>query len=156
MLLMPSLWYEGFGLSVMEAMLHGIPGDRERRRRPGRSQDGHALRGAGAAASSAIEPVFDERGMPKPVIEPTPIEPWADAVRALLTDRALYEHESRHRARRRWRSSAACDAGQLEELLQSLEPHQRASGTLSHGEPLAREARAAAAAAAQERGAKTV
>ena len=25
LLLMPSLWYEGFGLSVMEAMLHGIP-----------------------------------------------------------------------------------------------------------------------------------
>ena len=24
-LLMPSLWYEGFGLTVMEAMLHGIP-----------------------------------------------------------------------------------------------------------------------------------
>ncbi len=24
-LLMPSLWYEGFGLSVMEAMLRGIP-----------------------------------------------------------------------------------------------------------------------------------
>ena len=22
---MPSLWYEGFGLTVMEAMLHGIP-----------------------------------------------------------------------------------------------------------------------------------
>ena len=25
MLLMPSLWYEGFGLIVMEAMLRGIP-----------------------------------------------------------------------------------------------------------------------------------
>ena len=92
-LLMPSLWYEGFGLTVMEAMLHGIPVI---------ASDAGGLVEAKmgtpfVAHAPAIEryaPVFDEHALPQPVIGPVDLEPWEDALRALLTDRALYERVS--------------------------------------------------------------
>ena len=127
--------------------------DRERRRRPCRSQDGHAFRGAGAG-NRALPPIFDERGMPQPEIEPTPIDPWTDAVRALLTDRALYEGRVGEIADGRARvSSARLDARQAGRTAAVACAAQGAAA--SHdGKPLARKARAAAAAAAQERGAE--
>ena len=65
-LLMPSLWYEGFGLIVMEAMLRGIPVI---------ASDSGGLVEAKMGTGFVIpvppieryEPVFDERGMPRPV-----------------------------------------------------------------------------------------
>ena len=44
LLLMPSLWLEGFGLIAMEAMLRGLAGDRERLRRSGGGQSGNRIR----------------------------------------------------------------------------------------------------------------
>jgi surfactin synthase thioesterase subunit/glycosyltransferase involved in cell wall biosynthesis len=93
-LMMPSLWYEGFGLIVMEAMLRGIPVV---------ASDSGGLKEAKRDTKYVIpvrgieryEPVFDEHAMPKPVLPQYEIEPWIAALRELTTDRAAYERESR-------------------------------------------------------------
>src|ERR1017187_1465189 len=120
-LLMPSLWYEGFGLTVMEAMLHGIPVI---------ASDAGGLVEAKmgtpfVAHVPAIEryaPVFDEHPLPKPVIGPVDLRPWEDALRALLTDRALYERVSAASREAALRFAGSLDAGRMPEFLQSLKP----------------------------------
>jgi glycosyltransferase involved in cell wall biosynthesis len=120
-LLMPSLWYEGFGLTVMEAMLHGIPVI---------ASDAGGLVEAKmgtpfVAHVPAIEryaPVFDEHSLPKPVIGPVDLRPWEDALRALLTDRALYERVSAASREAALRFAGSLDAGRMPEFLQSLKP----------------------------------
>jgi glycosyltransferase involved in cell wall biosynthesis len=100
LLLMPSLWLEGFGLIAMEAMLRGVPVI---------ASDSGGLKEAKAGTDFVIpvhpiesfEPVFDETHMPKPVDVPQDIEPWAEALRLLTTDHVAYKAEadrSRHAA----------------------------------------------------------
>ena len=92
-LLMPSLWYEGFGLIAMEAMLRGIPVI---------SSNSGGLMEAKAGTQYVIPvkpverylPEFDETHMPRPVIAEQNLAPWVDAVERLCTDRAEYEAES--------------------------------------------------------------
>ena len=103
-LLMPSLWYEGFGLIVMESMLRGIP--------VVASDSGglkEAKRGTGyvipVQTIERYQPVFDEHAMPKPVVQPNDLAPWVAALEELLADRAAYERESARVARRRASSS---------------------------------------------------
>jgi hypothetical protein len=120
-LLMPSLWYEGFGLTVMEAMLHGIPVI---------ASDAGGLVEAKmgtpfVAHAPAIEryaPVFDEHSLPQPVIGPVDLRPWEDALRALLTDRALYQRVSAASREAALRFAGGLDAGRMPEFLQSLQP----------------------------------
>ena len=93
LLLMPSLWLEGFGLIAMEAMLRGLPVI---------ASDSGGLVEAKSGTGFVIpirpierfEPVFDETHMPKPIDVPQDIEPWAEALRNLLTDRQTYETEA--------------------------------------------------------------
>ena len=93
LLLMPSLWLEGFGLIAMEAMLRGVPVI---------ASDSGGLVEAKAGTGFVIpiepierfEPVFDETHMPKPVDVPQKIEPWAESLRVLLTDKAAYDSEA--------------------------------------------------------------
>jgi glycosyltransferase involved in cell wall biosynthesis len=94
LLLMPSLWYEGFGLIAMEAMLRGLPVI---------SSDSGGLVEAKEGTRYVIpvrpierfDPVFDEAHMPKPVEVQQDIEPWVGALRTLMMERAEYEAESK-------------------------------------------------------------
>lgn len=120
-LLNPALWYEGFGLIVMEAMLRGIPvvastsGGLE-----------EAKRGTGYAIPVKLieryEPVFDEHGLPKPVLPENDVAPWVAALRELLTSRSAYEKESAASRLAAGRFVSGLDAGEMERFLLSLEP----------------------------------
>jgi len=118
-LLMPSLWHEGFGLIVMEAMLRGIPvvasdlgGLRE------------AKQGTGylipVARIESYEPVFDEHGMPRPAAPDNDAAPWVAAIEELLSDRGAYERESAASREAAHRFVAALDDSGMERFLVSL------------------------------------
>jgi glycosyltransferase involved in cell wall biosynthesis len=120
-LLMPSLWYEGFGLIVMENMLRGIPVV---------ASDSGGLKEAKAGTRYVIpvntiqryQPVFDELGMPKPVVEENDPAPWFAALEELLTDRDAYERESASSRRAGLAFVASLDAGAMERYLTELRP----------------------------------
>ena len=120
-LLMPSIWYEGFGLIAMEAMLRGIPVV---------ASDSGGLKEAKQGTGFVIpvphveryEPVFDERGLPKPVLPPLDAEPWATALRELLGDRRVYERESRASREAALRFVNGVDPDAFTTLLAALQP----------------------------------
>jgi glycosyltransferase involved in cell wall biosynthesis len=124
-LLMPSLWYEGFGLIVMENMLRGIPVI---------ASDSGGLKEAKAGTRYVIpvktieryQPVFDELAMPKPVVEENDPAPWFAALRELLTDREAYERESAASRRAALDFVAGLDAGAMERYLLQLRPSSSA------------------------------
>jgi glycosyltransferase involved in cell wall biosynthesis len=121
MLLMPSLWYEGFGLIVMEAMLRGVPVV---------ASDFGGLQEAKEGTGFVIpvrpierfEPGFDERGMPRPVVPEQDITPWARALETLLTDRAAYEREAAVSREVALRFVNGLRPERMEEFLKGLAP----------------------------------
>ena len=129
LLLMPSLWYEGFGLIVMEALLAGLPVIA--------SNSGglvEAKRGTGYVVAVRgilkYRPEFDDRHMPVPEIEPQNLQPWVDAVECLLDGGRWREEAGRSReAGAQFVSKLA--AGQFESYLQTLQP---AASKLSAGQ----------------------
>jgi glycosyltransferase involved in cell wall biosynthesis len=120
-LLMPSLWYEGFGLIVMEAMLRGVPvissdsgGLIEAKRGTGYVIPVHGI--------ERFQPAFDEHGMPKPVIPENDSAPWVAAISELLSNREAYRRESEASLKAASRFVGKLDAGALERYLRSLRP----------------------------------
>jgi glycosyltransferase involved in cell wall biosynthesis len=119
LLLMPSLWYEGFGLIVMETMLRGIPVV---------ASDSGGLVEAKHGTAYVIpvktivryEPVFDEHSMPRPVVRENDPAPWVAAVRELLRDPIAYQRESTSSRTAARRFVGTLDAADLERYLTSL------------------------------------
>lgn len=126
-LLMPSLWHEGFGLTVVEAMLHGVPVI---------SSDAGGLVEAKMGAPIVVptppiesyQPVFDELALPKPAIPPIDIGPWAEALQNLFTDRPLYGRISAASREAAQRFVATLDPNCLSAYLQSLKPSEQTPG----------------------------
>ncbi|MFB3825623.1 MAG: glycosyltransferase family 4 protein [Bryobacteraceae bacterium] len=120
-LLMPSLWLEGFGLIVVEAMLHGVPVI---------ASDSGGLREAKMGTRHLIptprvtryEPVYDERHLPRLIAPPLEIEPWAEALGQLTGDSERYEEESRASREAALRFVSGVRPEALEELLLRLTP----------------------------------
>ena len=113
-LLMPSLWHEGFGLTVMEAMLHGIPVIASDAGGLVEAKMGTPFV-AHVPAIERYEPVFDEHAMPKPVLDPVDLKPWAEALQMLLTDRGAYERVSAASREAALQFTAQLDAGRMTE-----------------------------------------
>lgn len=120
-LLMPSIWYEGFGLIAMEAMLRGVPVI---------ASDSGGLKEA-MQGSPFVIPVraieryraeFDETHMPVPEEPAQEIEPWAVALRTLLSDRRVYDEEARRARESAVRFVSALRASDLESMLAGLTP----------------------------------
>jgi glycosyltransferase involved in cell wall biosynthesis len=125
-LTVPSLWYEGFGLIAMEAMLRGIP--------VVASDSGglkEAKRGTGyvipVRTIERYHPVFDELAMPKPVVPANDVAPWVEAVQTLLGDRAAYENESRASRDAAGAFVAGLDPTAMERYLAELRPFAAAT-----------------------------
>jgi glycosyltransferase involved in cell wall biosynthesis len=120
-LLMPSRWYEGFGLIVMEAMLRGIPVV---------ASDSGGLKEAKQGTGYVIpvqpieryQPVFDEHAMPKPVVAAGDPAPWVRALSELLGNREAYQRESEVSRIAAERFVSRLDAGLFEHFLRGLEP----------------------------------
>lgn len=126
LLLMPSLWYEGFGLIAMEAMLRALPV---------LSSDVGGLvdakRGTGYVAP--VSPIrqwqreFDETHMPVAVVPQQDIEPWSDRLRVLIEDEKEYWRESAASRNAALEFVSRLDAADFERLLFSLEPVSKAN-----------------------------
>jgi surfactin synthase thioesterase subunit/glycosyltransferase involved in cell wall biosynthesis len=122
--LMPSLWYEGFGLIAMEAMLRGIPtlasdfgGLRESCNMPG--------------ALVPIEPItewlaeMDETGMPVPKLRPQPIDAWEAALGRLLQEEEAYAKAQEAARRHAEAFVSRWSVDDFERFLQNLRPKGR-------------------------------
>jgi surfactin synthase thioesterase subunit/glycosyltransferase involved in cell wall biosynthesis len=124
-LLMPSIWYEGFGLIAMEAMLRGVPVI---------ASDSGGLKEAkqGTGFVIPVRPVerylseFDETHMPVPVRPEQDIEPWVAALEKLLSDRDAYDAEVRRSLERAVPFVSRLNAADFEHLLaRELKPGLR-------------------------------
>jgi glycosyltransferase involved in cell wall biosynthesis len=134
LLLMPSLWYEGFGLITMEAMLRGLPVI---------ASDSGGLMEAkqGTGYVVAVRPIeryereFDETHMPVAAAPSQDLEPWKAALHTLLTDEQAYWAEAELSRLAALRFVEKLDAGDFERMIESLGPAPPWSDAAPSGAP---------------------
>jgi glycosyltransferase involved in cell wall biosynthesis len=120
-LLAPSLWYEGFGLIVMEALLRGIPVI---------ASDSGGLcdskQGTGYVIPVRLieryQAAYDELAMPRPVVPANDPAPWVAAIGELLTGRDTYHAESARSRAAAEAFVAGLEPGALGRYLEHLTP----------------------------------
>jgi glycosyltransferase involved in cell wall biosynthesis len=125
-LLVPSLWFEGFGLIVVEAMLRGIPTV---------ASDAGGLQEAKLGTRFVIpvrpieryEAVFDDQGLPRAIVPQQNLAPWGEALKVLLSDPTVYERESAAAREAATRFVSDLRPSRLEEFLLALQPAQPAA-----------------------------
>jgi glycosyltransferase involved in cell wall biosynthesis len=123
-LLMPSVWYEGFGLIAMEAMLRGVP--------VVASDSGgleEAKRGTGCIVPvrpvAKYEMVFDDTGMPRAIVPDQDLHPWVAALETMLNDETAYWSEAERSREAALAFVSGLDASDFERYLQQLRPPAR-------------------------------
>jgi glycosyltransferase involved in cell wall biosynthesis len=131
-LLMPSVWYEGFGLIAMEAMLRGVPviasnsgGLEEAKRGTGYIVPVHPV--------AKYELVFDDRGMPRAIVPEQDLTRWVAALETMLNDEAAYWSEAERSRQAALAFVSGLDASDFERYLQQLQP------SASHSQDLAQD-----------------
>ncbi|HXO22565.1 MAG TPA: condensation domain-containing protein, partial [Thermoanaerobaculia bacterium] len=125
--LMPSLIAEGFGHTVVEAMLRGIPV---------LASDAGALPEAKlgtdyvipVAAIDRFTDELDENLIPVPVVPRQDIGPWRDTLTQLLGDRELYDRQSAASREAALAFASGLGAGPFEDLLVRLEGERGGGG----------------------------
>ena len=122
-LLMPSLWYEGFGLIVMEAMLRGIPVIASNSGGLEEAKQGTRFI-VPVVPIERYEQAFDENHMPIPArrdLEPWEIEVWRKSLSVLLGKRDVYVEESEWSRQAALRFVSGLRPAQFEDMLRDLQ-----------------------------------
>lgn len=134
-LLMPSIWYEGFGLIAMEAMLRGVPAI---------ASDAGGLdevkRGTGCIVPvrpvEKYEMVFDDRGMPRAIVPEQDLPRWIATLGRMVNDETAYWSEAEQSRAAALNFVSKLDASDFERYL--LELHPGGSRPASNTQELAR------------------
>ncbi|MGE5340425.1 MAG: amino acid adenylation domain-containing protein [Candidatus Omnitrophota bacterium] len=118
-LLMPSVWEEGFGMTIVDAMVRGIPVI---------ASDRGGIREAklGTADVLPVKPItrftheLDENAFPKALIPDQDIEPWKESLQALVSNKELYNEQSKKSREAALRFVSALSVAPLEGYLRHL------------------------------------
>jgi hypothetical protein len=138
---------------VMESMQRGIPVV---------SSDSGGLMDAKGATGYVIgvnwihgyQPVFDEHGMPKPIVPENDPGPWVAAIRKLVEEPGAFHAESASSRRAAEEFLGGLDAADLERYLTTLRPTTPATAPVPpHIEALSPEKRALLLQRLHQRGA---
>jgi amino acid adenylation domain-containing protein len=133
-LLMPSLWSEGLGMAIIDAMLRGIPV----------LAGNHTGMVEAKLGTDYLLPVrlierFEDRLgenlLPVPVIPEQDFDAWHRALSELLGDRELYARQSKHARDAARGHVAGLGVEPLENFLNSLRPEPKAHAQPSSAAP---------------------
>jgi glycosyltransferase involved in cell wall biosynthesis len=119
LLLMPSLWIEGFGMSVVDAMLRGIPVLAS-------NLGGLPEAKLGTEFVFDVAPItrfrqsLDDALLPLPIVPLQDIHPWRKPIEMLLSDRPLYRAHSLMAREVSNKFVATLSCGPLEKFLLEL------------------------------------
>ena len=133
LMLMPSVWPEGFPLTAVETMARGIPVLAS-------DVEGLAEAKLGTRFVLPVRPIgrfedrLDQNLVPLPVIPPQDPEPWRRALLEIAGDRVLYEAESKAERRAALDFIASLSVTAFVDYLRRLEPRQ-ATGAVAVASP---------------------
>ena len=136
-LLMPSLWVEGFGMAATDAMLRGIPVLAS-------NFGGLVEAKLGTDYLLPVNPItrfeeqLEDNLLPSPVIPTQDVNPWREALTSLLTQRELYEQQARLASTASLQFVSRLSVTPFEELLLRLNTQQPSEQARAQARPNAR------------------